>query len=219
MRKSRYLTTIGRSMRKKIRRYSREIDFALENWSELSFIERERRTSNVSIGLLNLWSNFSRAYYISSFCGAKYARGRSVYGPLIVSTEAEAIGFAIIEYNLKAKPKNDGLWDRRSEPKWHDKNFLMRITSAADLCLATRVKEAFSAGQKVFDHLPVFRNYYAHRNQQTLKAVQNLAPLYGFSVQEKPTDVLMEISKGRKYSVLDGWLNEIDITVEFLCNK
>ena len=80
------------------------------------------------------------------------------------------------------------------------------------------VQAAFSSGTRVFLDLPVFRNYFAHRNYQTEEAAMNAAAQYGIPVTLPPHQILFEKPIGRPQGLIHDWIDDMVFTVEYLCH-
>jgi hypothetical protein len=177
--------------------------------------ERDVAVAYVAIEALNVWAMFSRSFYLSCGFGARTERKRTI--AVTVGATADHLGLAITKYKKSAKPNAAGEWHRRDEPAWHDPNVLMTVCANLGCSNQTAIEASFSLQQKVFNDLPVFRNFFAHRNRGTSIAARNIAPHYTLPSSLTPTEILLSVSPGTSTSVLLGWLDEISITAEFLC--
>ena len=110
-----------------------------------------------------------------------------------------------------------GVWHRRDEPTWQDPNVLMRVCGNVGCSIQVQIGQAFSLSQNVFNDLPVFRNFFAHRNGQTSQAAKDIAPRYTLPSHLSPTELLLSVSPGATETVIVDWLSELVITAEFLC--
>lgn len=110
-----------------------------------------------------------------------------------------------------------GRWDRRDEPAWHDPNIFIRSCGAVGCSNYQDILAAFSVQAKAFDFLPVFRNFYAHRNEQTARRAINIAHEYSIVPHYHPTQILSSTAYGRPQSLLLDWIDEIIFVIEFLC--
>jgi len=175
--------------------------------------DRDMVVAHVAIEALNAWTVFSRSYYLSCVLGALTERKKYV----TVAPTADPIGAAITCINSWARPTTAGAWHRRDEPAWHDPNILMRVCGNVSCSIQTEIGAAFSLNQNVFNHLPVFRNFFAHRNGDTSRAARSIAARYTLPSHLSPTELLLSVSPGATEIVLVDWLAEILITAEFLC--
>ena len=196
-------------------------------------IERLERRLSVSVGLaphqqdpvvayvtietLNAWAQFSKAFYLSCVINAATeSRVKISVTPQGMSTN-DAIGTAIVRFKKYATPNSLGEWARRDEPAWHDPNVLLEVCRTVDCSLYGQIQAAFSMGQRVFVDLPVFRNFYSHRNRQSEEAAQRIAPLYLVPTALRPSEILLRKRPAASASVLLEWMAELKITSEFIC--
>jgi hypothetical protein len=129
----------------------------------------------------------------------------------------DPLGAAITCINRWARPNTLGAWRRRDEPAWHDPNVLMSVCGNVGCSIHVQIGNAFSLGQNVFNDLPVFRNFFAHRNGQTSQAAKNIAPRYVLPSHLSPTELLLSVSPGATERLILEWLTEMLVTAEFLC--
>ena len=168
----------------------------------------------VAIEALNAWALFSRSFYLSCALGAITERRKAV---TLTAVTTDPLGAAITCCNNRARPNVASLWHRRDEPTWHDPNVLMRVCGNVGCSIQSKIGQAFSLNQNVFNDLPVFRNFFAHRNVQTSQAARNIASRYTLPSKLSPTDLLLAVSPGASDPVIIEWLAEIKITADFLC--
>lgn len=180
--------------------------------------EIESSATALTIDLLNYWQNVARAYFVSCSLGALTVTGTPVWSRSFVATESVAVAVAIRAAGLRRQPRQDGTWHRRSEPTWASPDVLVSSAWSAHLTNASVIESAFQGGFDVFGDLPVFRNYFAHRNRETRAAAMQLAPKYGVGANEKPSSVLSQVPVGGGPSVLETWIGDIRTTVEYLCH-
>ncbi|SRR6266571_5291020 len=176
----------------------------------------EIRVSYATLEALNTWRNFVRAYYLSYAVDAKSENGATLTfeHPL---TMPQALAIAVHSGRPTAVRRADGTWDRRDEPAWHDPNTLLTLCRNLGASNLPHVEAALSSQSRVFSDLPVFRNYFAHRNQQTKRAAVALAPLNSVPASPRPTGVLLAIPAQRYQSLLLEWLDDLALTIEYLC--
>jgi hypothetical protein len=112
----------------------------------------------------------------------------------------------------------DGSWHRRDEPAWHDPNILLTLANDVGASNLSDVRSAISGGFTVFSDLPVFRNFYAHRNPRSLRAAADLAPSYGIAASLRPTQILLSRPPSSPQLLIHEWFDELLFNVEFLCD-
>jgi hypothetical protein len=182
--------------------------------------DAEARMSFAVINLLNSWSNFMRGFYMSCAFGTRTKSGIVVRPSSLFSDANTAVGYAIKAFKPYASPNTFGKWHRRDEPPWHDPNTLMKLSQPAALSFQnnSKVQAAFSLNLRVFVHLPVLRNFYAHRNQGTQQAAQLIATAYGIPSFLRPSQILFSNPMTRPQPLIFEWLDELKITADFLCD-
>lgn len=159
----------------------------------LSQRDQNALLAHCTIELWATWHNFSRALYLASAFRArdKYGQRISIAGT-VPTSEQEAIGIAVQAVNLKRyKAKNGvGPWDWRDEPNWKYPNDLLDAIAALHPSNEATVQGALSTGTRTWLDLPEFRNFFAHRDVETLHKAQALHVHYGHPPTERPGRVL-----------------------------
>ena len=183
--------------------------------SSASIPVRDSAVAYVAIEALNAWALFSRSFYLSCAMGARTEKNVKIS---IAGTTTDYIGHAIIQYKRGAKPNAAGVWHRRDEPAWHDPNVLMTICKSLGCSNQIQIDSSFSLQQTVFRDLPVCRNFFAHRNESTSLAARNIAPRYTLPTYLSPAELLLSVSPGASTSLMLGWIDEMNVTAEFVCD-
>jgi hypothetical protein len=178
--------------------------------------ERDGGIGLAAIEVLNTWTNFVRAYWLSSFDAPQRSEGGriSCARPVVGS---DPLGFAVTTFRPAARPKGSGNWDRRDEPTWHDPQTLLRLTREAELSNTADVAAAFSINSRVFTDLPVLRNYFAHRSQGTYYAALRVALLNSVPLPTRPAEVLAAVPALGSQTLFENWLGDFDLVAEYLC--
>lgn len=180
--------------------------------------EREAILSFIVIETLNTWTNFSRCYYLSCTIRPRTITGRRITVYPAIPDFNSAIGLAITHTRSNVTPPHSGLWHRRDEPSWHDHNLLMRCCRHISCSNIVDIQAAFSFGSRVFIDLPVFRNFFAHRNSQTGKAASDLGPQYGIPATFRPSQILLSNPLGRPQPLILDQFDDLIATIELLCD-
>lgn len=180
--------------------------------------EREILLSFVVINILNTWSNFSRTYYLSCILKPRTITRRRITLSRSISSFDDAIGLAITDLRPQIAPPQSGVWHRRDEPAWHDRNLLIRFCTNIGCSNISDIQAAFSFGSRVFDDLPVLRNFYAHRNRQTENAVTNIGTQYGIPTALRPSQMLSANPLGRSQELILELIDDVTFTMELLCD-
>lgn len=169
-----------------------------------------------TIELLNLWNNFVRAYLFSLPLRPKRRSGlRALLYDQSIVTPAQLI--ATLTIALKgvsaAVPTT-----RRDEPKWYERTILVRSIMALKPSNRDQVLGAISLSNGAIDNLPCFRNYFAHRNDQTAEKATRLAfSKYMISGKRHPADVLVSSAQGRPQELILDFCDEIGAIADLMC--
>jgi hypothetical protein len=79
------------------------------------------------------------------------------------------------------------------------------------------VEAALSIQTRVLIDLPVFRNFFAHRNRGTREATQHVSPRYGIRPRPRPDEMLRSRALGRPQPLIQDWLDDLSTMCELLC--
>jgi hypothetical protein len=180
--------------------------------------EVDRVMAFVTIELLNTWTNFSRAYYLSSILNLRSESGRRWNIAMPISTFDEAIRVAVNLNRPSHKQVPPGATiHRRDEPTWHDPYELMRFVAHIGHSNLTGIQNAFSGGTSTLRDLPVFRNYFAHRNRGSKQAAIDIASnTYGI-VSLRPACALLDYNYGHVNRLIDEWIEDMRDIMVYLC--
>ena len=180
--------------------------------------EKEACLTYVLIEGVSTWTNFSRSYYLSCTVKTKCRDGSKITLTTPITDYNDAIGQAILLNKPRIQAPLGGIWHRRDEPAWHDSNILLKSCMNLGCSNLDKIQAAFSFGSRVFIDMPVFRNFYAHRNNQTEHAAKQLALQYRIRSDLRPSQILLtRPPTSHQYLLLD-WLDDIYVTVELLCD-
>ncbi len=211
---SHYLPTLYRSSR---RRLARLRELAIYTSTGDHRDDREARMAYCTTELANRWAVFCRNYYLSAVLGAKTSRGTIVRCSVGRLPLNDAVGQAVLWRRPKATAKDDGSWHRRYEPTWHDPSVLISLMTHVGSSNVDDVRQAFSTGTRTFIDLPVFRNFFAHRNHSSMCAAQALGPRYGIPATIPPAEILRRRALRRPQALLLDWIDDVRFTMEYLC--
>ena len=215
MRPCRDLERLRDTARYKLRKLR---EMALNAVSTIISREREALLSFIVIETLNTWNNFSRSYYLSCTVKPRTVTGKRITVGSLIPDFNSAIGLAVIYVRPHVTPPSSGIWHRRDEPAWHDHNLFMQFCRNIGCSNITDIQAAFSFGSRVFVDLPVFRNFFAHRNSQTGKAVADLGPQYGVPATLRPSQILLSRPLGRPQQLILDQIDDLVFIIELLCD-
>lgn len=213
MRPSKYLS---RLRHKTNERHLKKLRILANEVSSLHWRQSDRIVSFVTIQCLNAWANFARAYFLSCTLSPWREKGLQItLNNSAIRTFDDAINAAM----RKCKPwiLQQGNWKQRDEPAWHVPETL--IKSCDEICCSNsiEIREALSCQTEVFDHLSSFRNFYAHRNDDTAMKAKQIAHSYSIPLRHHPTEILLTPAYDRPQILILDWINDIEAVVELLC--
>jgi hypothetical protein len=176
----------------------------------------ERTVAYVTIEIVNLWSSFCRAYYLSCCLGTMTAGGhRVVVNAGRFHSTMEAIGFAV---EIAGRGRNKtGPWRRMEEPAWHVPATFLRVQQALQPSNLVNMHNAFSYSTTAFDDLRTLRNFFAHRNEDTARGVLGVARNNGISPRLHPADVICSRASNRPQSLVSDWLDDVRVVAQDMC--
>lgn len=169
--------------------------------------------SHVTIELVNLWAEFCRAYFLSCALRAKGPGGRVAHAQPSIRTPEDAITFAVHIATPRLR-SNPGPFTRYNEPPWHDAALFRQIMAALSPSILPRVDAALSQPVRVLPDVVTFRNFFAHRNEETATKVRSLARNYRLPTNRHPVETLISYPPGRPDPLLVDFASEIRLLVE-----
>jgi hypothetical protein len=177
----------------------------------------DRLIAYTTLETLNLWASFCRAFYLSVALGAKDCSGTRVNIPGGLRAPSDAIHFAVTK--MRPWKKRVGPpWTRNDEPTWHDPNTLITLLSSLSTSNLSDIQAALSYQTDVFSLLPSFRNFFAHRNEETAGKIKTRARALGFSPALRACEILCTSHPGRPQNVLSDWLDDLIIVINLMCH-
>lgn len=177
----------------------------------------DRELAYVVLETQNLWSNFVRSYVISCLFRPRRCSGGVVtIGNAAVRTPGDIIQAAARAVKGPTAPAPT---NRREEPAWHDVAVLLKTCGYMQCSHQAHIESALSIPTRAFQDLPVFRNFYAHRNEETAaKAIDLAARQYLIRGHTHPTPALATPSYRRPQPLVLDWLDDIRAVIELLCD-
>lgn len=211
MRPARYLPNLRRSAVRRLGVLKRIV----ENKQPPCSAVDDRELAFAAIEVATVWSSFVRSYYLSCALGARLGNGTmvTVSPPGILNT-FDAMQFAVALLKKKTLRPN---WHPLDEPTWRLPSTLLRLSTAIGFSHSAQITTAFSVPTSVFDDLPKFRNFYAHRGKSTFQGVAMARSQRRMQGPAHPTAVMATCLPGRPQNLISDWCDEIRITVELLC--
>lgn len=179
--------------------------------------ERDRELAYVILEAQNLWTNFSRSYLLSCIYNPKRCKGgRVTCGNAAIQTPGDVL---LAAKRIANGPNAPAPVTRRDEPSWHDVALFHKTCQALQCSHLADVQAALSLQTRVFQDLPPFRNFYAHRNAESARrAVQLGKSIYLITGPTHPSDVLARPARNRPQALILDWLDDIHAIVDLLCD-
>jgi hypothetical protein len=172
--------------------------------------------SYITIELVNLWAEFCRAYYLSTAMHAKRLVGGPVtHAQASIQLKDDAIRFACTtaDPRLAGKPGPFTRWD---EPAWHDVPVFRRLMTALSPSSLNNIYAALSQPVRVLPDIITFRNFFAHRSENTATKVRRLARRYRLQTDQHPVDTLASYPPGRPQPLLVDFVDEMRLLIDAL---
>jgi len=179
--------------------------------------EANRLLAYLAVETLNHWALFVRSYILSlSLRPSRCAGGRVALTYPGISVPNDVLVLAMQLLRPTKRPSANGTWARRDEPAWHDTYSLLRCATHLGTSNLVDIQAALSIGTRVFTDLPVFRNFFGHRNEASYRAARSLALHYAIPAGH-PGEILRARPSGRPYPLIVDWLDDLGVVVELLC--
>lgn len=178
--------------------------------------DRDKHLGFVILEAQNVWANFIRSYLLSLLVTPKRINGGRVsLGNKAIVTPGDLLHLAAKAAKGPIAPAPT----TRREELGHDVNVLVRTCSALQPSNETDVHSALSVQARVFYDLPTFRNFYAHRNEESAKKAIELArQQYLITGARHPTEALSSPAMRRPQALVLDWLDEMQAVMELLCD-
>lgn len=180
--------------------------------------QRDQAVGYLAIELQNTWSQFARSFFLACAFHATRGSGGRIATTAYCPDERTALALIIPIWRPSATLLSNGSWHRRDEPAWHDPNVILKCLTKIGASNLADVQAGLSSGSRALTDLPVFRNFFAHRNRQTEAAAMKIAPNYGIPATFRPSRILLERGTGRPHSLLRDWVGDIRFTIQYLCS-
>jgi hypothetical protein len=183
--------------------------------------DRERLTTFLTIDLFNLNTEWIRHYYVSvSMNQAVKKNGRKIIIGRKHQTVVDAISYAIDKLN-SADAKMRWMADptRFFEPSWASVNTLPRLANMLEFPDKHTISTSISAGRDAVTTLRAARNFYAHRNVESRKALSNeLENMLGWKSFESPSIEILNRRIGPFSNVFSFWLDDSERVIREVCD-
>lgn len=172
----------------------------------------DRNIAHVAIELVNAWSSFARAFYISCALRAYTASGTRVSVTVAgITTPSDALSLAMKRLKNWNKP-----FVRRQEPSWHEIRNIITLIAAIGASNTPTVVAALSYPTHAFRCLPTVRNFYAHRNLDTAQKCRGLAATLPVASAWRPSALLVQRDYTRPNNLLSEWITDVTTVADMM---
>lgn len=176
--------------------------------------EVDRCVAYATIEVLNAWSSFTRAFFISSALRARTATGvRVMITAPGIATAQDALAVAMRKLRNK---KAIGPVSRHQEPSWHPASNIITLISEIGASNLGAVTAALSYPTQAFRCLPIARNFFAHRNGDTAAQCRGLCASLSVPPVWRPSDVLLQRDYTRPNNLLTEWISDVVTVAELM---
>lgn len=167
------------------------------------------------VELYNLWFGFSRNLYLSTAFAARDGSGKRIELASIATAGSvdEALTHAIRRTKPNTHKKGSPPWRWADEPSWGRTKILLDSLDEIGASNCQIVSNGLSTLTPVFAHLPRFRHFYAHRNEDTARGLEGILMNYGIAPDMHASVSLMQAANirgvQRPQPLLLDWIDDV----------
>lgn len=220
MRPAQYYGVLHNAAKRRLFKLRTLADDAVISRRNNFFFASNQLVSFVTLELHTLIANFFRAYYLSIVLSPRTEGGVRITCNPVIRIYEDAIDAAMKACKQKQWAKAAGVktWSRYDEPKWHETNTLLRSCFEISSTNYSTVVAALSIPTRMFDHLTIFRNFFAHRNESTSSRASQIAVTsYGIYSESMPVNILLTPAYGRPQELIFDWIDDANNAFDLLC--
>jgi hypothetical protein len=180
-------------------------------------INDKTSTGYVVIEAYNSWTLFCRAFCLSCILGTKTKNGAKVINTFPHNKDlVNAVLYSA--QLLKPAARLRVPVARREEPSWQTPASIVTLSTTWNFSNIGSILTGLSLAPDTLKHLRDFRNFIAHRNNDTLNTSLRWARNYGILGLDNPISVLQSYPTGRPQTLIMNWLDDISNTADEMCN-
>jgi len=188
----------------------RSLGFTLHN---APFEQSNRLTSFLILNTFNAWAEFCRNYYLAGVRGFTTHSGVAVSTSLANNTPIQV---AMQHAKLILYPK----WvpaplARRDEPAWHSRKYFLKVCQGVKFTNYSQVSAALALKSTSYEDIWSYRNFYAHRNEDTALQALSIARRQKI-IGAHPTTCASAIIPGAATNFVESWAYDLDLTVAMM---
>jgi hypothetical protein len=177
--------------------------------------ERETGVTHCVLELHNCWYSISRSLYLSSAFRARDGNGARItlaHVPQATSMD-DALGHAIGRAKPRLFSRRSPPWTWSDEPSWSKAKVLLDSLDELGASNLPTVTAALSLPGATIDNLGPFRNFFAHRGEDTARKLRPLLSRYAISPTLRATEALAMRASGpqgqRPQPLLVDWIDDV----------
>lgn len=176
----------------------------------------------VVIELDNLWAGIARSLFLSAaFCARDGAGNRLQLSNVArAKSTNDALTHAIRRCKKSEYTGSNGPWTWSDEPRWWLPGTLLDSLDEIGASNHNQVSTALGASPGVFDHLHIFRNFYAHRDRgpraRLAQALRRLQFPTTYTATQALTSPAADPQGVRPQPMILDWLDDIRNTIALL---
>jgi hypothetical protein len=173
------------------------------------------------IDLVDLWGAFIRALYVSSALGATIGKSRKIGCARPFTLAIDAFTFsAAWKFSRSAAGRRAGAvtppYSREAEPAWHHSNNVANLAVTLALTNQPSISAGLARAGSTPDDLIAFRNFFAHRNEET-RAIA-ATRLYRYAITPRATleESLYAHVPGYAVTLIELWFGDLRDAIDRL---
>jgi len=175
--------------------------------------------AHVIIELDNLIVSAFREFLVSSNFGARGLSGRwasTAVGPFPTDAHFGAHALSIVNTVRYQNMGSPTAIDRRDEHKFRNPREVRTVLATLGGNNLAEFDTALSLNTTLFSDIAVLRNFYAHRNRDTWRRVNNyFSQQRAFPPMKRAADLLLYQRPGSGVDMLDEWLGDAELFFDF----
>jgi len=182
--------------------------------------DRELGVTYCVLELYNLWYSFSRCFFLSAALGARDGTGMRV--TLRTGVPPRTVQDALT-YAVRIQPSarhRQPPWRWQDEPPWVRPRVLLDALAAIGASNTAKVSAGLSASTGVFDDLPKFRHFFAHRGRDTVAPLKGRIRAQSIPSGLRPSEALLTPTSApegtRPQAWLLDWIDDLTNAVELV---
>ena len=177
--------------------------------------DAERLVSYLVIEAYSLWYGLNRSVFFSCAYEATHPRlGRvkTTFGRPLTTTDALNQAVWLSNSRKNGQYRN---WSHRDEPSWGDQSAIAPLFRKLAPTNLGDLSSGWSVPTEVMKDLPTFRNFYAHKSEDSVVKAKKRYIKYSISSSYSPTEALLHRTPSKATPVVVGWLYDLQSVIGF----